>query len=100
MEASSTIASSIYGNLSQIWNNSKIYPLRREEGRTPSSHQRRSSVVENRSDLGIAHIRLVIPVEAGIHGLRELLALQCLYCRFDDAGADADRVLGDRARLC
>src|SRR6516164_680963 len=74
--------------------------VRRETGRIrPFPPGMRGSVIENSSDLWIAHIRLVIPVEAGIDGLRELLALQRLHRRFDHAGADADRVLGDRARL-
>src|SRR4051812_20878723 len=55
------------------------------------------SVVEHGGDLGVADIRLVVPIEAGVGDLRQLLALERFGRGLHGAGADADRVLGDGA---
>src|SRR6266576_3417896 len=55
------------------------------------------SVVQDRLDLGIVDVGLVVPVEAGIdvHGQR--LALDGFHRGIDALVADADRVLRNRA---
>ena len=60
---------------------------------------RRSLFVEDGGDLRIVDVRLVVPVEAGVDDLRQLLALERLDRRLHHPVADADRVLGDRAGL-
>ena len=76
-------------------------PRRGKPGKSASPPRSREdfSVVQNRGDLRIVDVGLVVPVEAGVDDLRQLLALERLHRRIDDAGADADRVLGDRAGI-
>jgi CRP/FNR family cyclic AMP-dependent transcriptional regulator len=53
-------------------------------------------LVENRRDLGVVDVCLVIPVETGVDYLGQALALDGLHGCGDDLLADADRVLRDR----
>src|SRR5579859_3910670 len=55
------------------------------------------SVVQDRLDLGIVDIRLVVPVEAGVDVLRQRLTFDGFYRGIDALVADPDRVLRDRA---
>src|SRR6478609_3691335 len=56
-------------------------------------------LVEDRLDLGVVDVRLVEPVETGVDVLRERFAVDRVDRGVDALGADADRVLRDRAGL-
>src|SRR2546428_4223599 len=58
-----------------------------------------SLLVQQCGDIGLVDVRLVVPLEAGIDVLVELLALDCLHGGLDALEPDADRVLCDRAGL-
>ena len=71
---------------------------RRGHGAAARTHAtQRPLLVEHGGDLRVVDVRLVVPVEAGVDRLRQLLALDGLDGRLDALLADADRVLGDRA---
>src|SRR4051812_1762462 len=55
------------------------------------------SVVQCCGDLGVVDVGLVVPVEAGVDDLGQLLALDCLHGRFYRLVADAHRILRDGA---
>src|SRR4051812_12922159 len=59
------------------------------------SGARSCSVVQDGGDLRIVDVRLVVPEEAGVDHLGQLLALEGLHGGFDGLVADAHRVLRD-----
>src|SRR5882672_6253908 len=54
------------------------------------------SVVQDRLDLGIVDVGLVVPVEAGVDIFRQRLTFDGFYRGIDALVADTDRVLRDR----
>src|SRR5438132_7669168 len=56
-------------------------------------------LVQQRRDVRVVDVRLVVVLEAGVDVLRERLTLEGVDRGLDAFEADADWVLGDRARL-
>src|SRR5438094_2035923 len=56
-------------------------------------------LVQQRRDVRVVDVRLVVVLEAGVVVLRERLTLERVHRGLDALDADDDRVLGDRAVL-